>query len=962
MKTIFLKKIALFSIVLLSFVHLQAQPWASKIKSANPTLKEIRDTFYDYWKDKPIEKGKGYKPFKRWEWYWDTRVLKDGTFPKPSITTENLTKYQQTHEGLFNRTTSTANWVSKGPSSSDGGYSGIGRINCIGFHPTIANTFWVGTPAGGLWKTTNGGTSWTTNTDLFPVLGISDIAIDPTNPNTMYVATGDGDAALSTTTLGSTTAGDTKSIGVLKTIDGGNSWSYTGLNWTVTSSKLIRRIIINPTNTQILIAATSDGIWRTTNGGTTWTNVQSGYFIDAEFKPGDPTTVYAATRESGNAKIYRSTTSGGSWTLSATIPSGYRINMAVSAADPTLVDVVVTNSSSGLLGLWYSSNSGASFSQYFTPSASQNMLHNSYNASGIGGQGDYDLAYTINPTNANEIWLGGTNTWKTTNGGSNWTLANFWAPTLSQNPNNVPVVHADKHFLAFHPLVAGTMFECNDGGLYKTTNGGTSWTDLSNGLGISQLYRLSTSATVANSVTAGLQDNGTKGYNGTAWNDLTGGDGMETIIDPTNASIGYASYAKGEIYRTSNQWSNYSTIVNTNGTGVNAEGEWITPYILHPAFNTTILVGKSQVYKSINSGTTWSQLGTITLPIGEKIRHITYAPSNTNIIYVASRTALFKTTDGGITWVSLGTTGTTPISYIFTHPTNANLVYLTLGGYEATDKVYSVNSQLLPATLTNLTGTLPNVPANCIVYQKNTNDALYIGTDVGVFYRNGNMTDWIPYQTNLPNVIVSELEISYINNKLWAATFGRGLWNTDLYTSLPLSLLEFTASLSNKEVQLKWVTTNEVNTKEFEIQKSADGINFITISTLASYNGQSTNNYNTVDKNPFIGNNFYRLKMVDKDNLFTYSPVKNIVLKDKNNSFTVYPNPVKDILRIEFNNLSTRKEISLFDLQGKEIVRKTIEPGLSYYTIKMNHLVNGVYLLQVKTADEITTEKIIVNR
>lgn len=182
----------------------------------------------------------------------------------------------------------------------------------MAFHPTDPNTFWVGTPAGGLWKTTNGGTSWTTNTDYFPVLGVSDIAVHPTNADILYLATGDGDLGnLSGLTGGA--EGDTKSIGILITTDGGNTWYTTGLNWNVTDRKLIRRLLINPSNPQILIAAASDGIWRTTDGGATWFNTQPGYFMDLEYKPGDPSIVYASSfNYSGNAKIYRSTDSGGS--------------------------------------------------------------------------------------------------------------------------------------------------------------------------------------------------------------------------------------------------------------------------------------------------------------------------------------------------------------------------------------------------------------------------------------------------------------------------------------------------------------------------------------------------------------------------------------------------------------------------------------------------------------------------
>ena len=770
----------------------EAQPWSKNLKSADPTFKEIQDAFYSYWKNKTIERGQGYKVFKRWEWFMQNRLLPDGKLPPSDITYRNFKNYQQSHPQTTagNRLTSAATWTFMGPSSSAGGYSGIGRINCMAFHPTNANIFWVGSPSGGLWKTINGGTTWTTNTDNLPVIGVSDIAIDPTNANIMYIATGDGDQG-SLWSLTGGAAGDTKSIGVLKSIDGGTTWAATGLNWSVTSTRLIRRLLINPANPQILIAAASDGMYRSTNGGTSWTNVAIGRFLDAEFKPGDPTIVYAATA-TANSEIYRSTTSGSAFTLVAILPNVTRINLAVSANNTALVDAVAVDAQSGLEGLYFSSNSGGTWSKYFQGTNTNNMLHSSYNGSGTGGQGQYDLAYALNPTNANEIWLGGVNTWRSTDGGANFSLKNIWNAHPTINPNGVAEVHADKHYIAFHPLVAGTVFECNDGGLYKSTNGGTTWTDLSNGMGISQLYRIGVSQTVANDVMCGLQDNGSKEIFGGTWFDRTGGDGMECIIDYTNANIVYGTYVQGQISKTTNK-TTYNVIAQNNGAAgtANEEGEWVTPYVMHPTNNQTLIVGKTQVYQTTNGGTSWSQLGNITGLNGSKITSLAYAPSNPQVIYAASRTDIFKTTNGGGLWTSIGfTDAEVPITYICVDPVNANNVYTTTGGYGVSDKVWLFDG----TNWTNKSGTLPNIPINCMTFQKNSNGAMYIGTDVGVYYRNASMTDWEFYNTGLPNVVVTELEISYFNNKLYAATYGRGLWQSDLYSTATLYTFTGTGS------------------------------------------------------------------------------------------------------------------------------------------------------------------------
>lgn len=789
MRKLFL--LAIFSISL----HLIAQPWMRKLPEGSGNFHEVRKAFNEYWKERPIERGKGYKPFKRWEWYWETRVDKNGNFPKSSITWDNWQEYLKTHpeagDGNAYKTQAGPNWSFKGPSTTPGGYHGLGRINCMAFHPTNANTFWVGSPGGGLWKTTNGGNTWSTNTDNLPVLGVSDIAINPSNASIIYIATGDGDmGSLSSLTFGA--AGDTKSIGVLKSTDGGNTWNTTGLNWNVTAAKLIRRLIINPLNPQILMAAASDGIWRTTDGGTTWTNVQAGYFMDLEFKPTDPNYVYAATFNTwGSAEIHRSTDGGQTWNGVVAYPTISRIDLAVTANLPDLVDAVcVDQSNNGLAGMVYSNNSGASFNTYITGTCSFNLLDWSHDASACGGQGTYDLAYAINPSNSNDIWLGGVNVWNSTDAGNNWGIKTMWTPDPLDNPNGVQEVHADVHFIAFHPLQSNTMFVCNDGGIYKTTNAGASWTDLSNGLQISQIYRIGVAQTASENIIIGLQDNGSREVKNNTWHERTGGDGMDCAIDYTNNLIQYASYAKGVLYGTLDGWNTKQTI-SANISTTAPEGAWVTPFTIDPTTPSTIYAGYDVIYQSNNRGNNWTQISPV-LSSSTKLRSMAVAPSNSNYIYAASFDTLFLTTNGGTNWFfSSNLFGISPITYIAVNPTNPQEVYITIGNYNAGLKVYK--STDAGVSWINFSGTLPNLPVNCIVYENGSSDRIYIGTDVGVFYREASMNDWATYNTGLPNVVITDLEISYQDNKLWAGTFGRGLWSTDL-AGTPPPTASFTAN------------------------------------------------------------------------------------------------------------------------------------------------------------------------
>ena len=778
----FMKTIVILFVLILLNVRIQDVQAQAKIKpmhSENLTFQSMKTSFYDFWKDKKITKGQGYKQFKRWEWFWESRLLPNGEFPSPTINIDEYQKYYASmSKNKYNKTLSSDNWEFKGPAISPGGYYGLGRLDCIAFHPTNKQIFWVGSPSGGLWKTTDGGSTWATNTDGLPVLGVSDIAIDPTNTNIMYIATGDGDVIYSN---------GSRSIGVLKSRDGGSTWSGTGLSHTVAEKKFIRRLLIHPKNPQILLAASSDGLWMTSNGGKAWTNQQPGYFVDVEFHPTDPAIVYASTvflTSDTVAQIYRSTNSGSSWTSVASLEDVGRIELAVTKHSPNVVQALCTDYLSwGLAGIWTSSNSGASFIETFKGTPTTNLLCNEYDATGKGGQGWWGLALAINPYNDNEMWVGGVNTWKSIDGAQTWGLNSHWAPDIELNPNQVNTIHADKHFFAYHPLDSGVLFECNDGGLYKTTNSGKDWIDLSNGLGISQIYRIGVSQTEEDNVVCGLQDNGSKLIDSNVWAEATGGDGMNCIIDYTNENIIYTSVQNGIIIKTDIDQGTQEEISNNIPAGqkdsTSPTGAWITPYVIHPTNPNILLAGYKKVYKTTDQGDSWSAISPELTSYNLNL--ITIAPSDANTIYASTFDSLYSTSDGGINWqyIPIGIPQA-HISCIAVDPANPKKIFITISGYIVGSKVFV--SPDGGQNWYNYSGSLPNVPANCITYLKGSNEGLYIGTDIGVFYTDASMTDWVPYQNGLPNVIVNDLEISYNDNKLWAGTYGRGLWKTDLYT------------------------------------------------------------------------------------------------------------------------------------------------------------------------------------
>lgn len=730
---------------------------------------EIQKEIGSRWQDAPPKKGDGSKQFKRWEYFWESRINPDGTFPSPQMIADEWREYQVQHPEARTSTFPTDTWRELGPRNSESGYFGIGRINCIAFDPTDRNIIWVGTPAGGLWKSNDGGQNWSTNTDkLISVisLGISSIVINPQNPNVMYIATGDARKG----------SYHPLSLGVLKSIDGGNTWDIAGQLPAGVFEFFINELFLHPNNPNIIFAATTMGLYRSENAGNSWSLITSDQdkCYDIAFKPGSSSIAYLSTSD----KFYRSTDGGSSWSLIGNIPNSARTQFAVTAANPSFVALVSSNAQGNFNGIFTSTNSGGSFALKYSGPANLLNGHHTGNPQ-QDGQGTYDLCISISPTDYRTIYLGAVNMWKSRDGGKSWNLASWW---FNQSPGfNVPEVHADKHVLVWQDN--NTLFEGNDGGIYKTTNGGNSWTDLSENLVISQFYRIGVSVS-DNKVIGGLQDNGTKLKSSSGnWTDERGGDGMECFIDPVNSNLMYGEAYNGYLFRIEN--GNVINGLTCPNPQECLRGAWVTPWGMDPNNRQVLYAGYDQVWKSNDRGDSWQHISPVLTD--HKLRSLAIAPSNSNVIYTASLTQLYRTTDGGDSWFDITQglrTGQGPfISYIAIDPLDPDILYVTFSNYVRGEKVYRSTDG--GHTWVNISGSLPIVPANCITIQPDRRDALYIGTDVGVFYRDNSLDDWVAYNDGLPTVIVSELECKAATSKIIAATYGRGLWEADYFEGAP---------------------------------------------------------------------------------------------------------------------------------------------------------------------------------
>ncbi|MCF8369439.1 MAG: hypothetical protein K9G76_10390 [Bacteroidales bacterium] len=735
----------------------------------------IQQQAEDYFADKDKGRGSGYKQWKRWEYLNQNRLTPDGKVTNHSMMNWNAYQQYMGFDGIQkplpietdDPEVTNGSWYQLGPTSWINGTSGynpgIGRINCVAFHPTNANIFYVGAPSGGMWRTTNGGTTWTNLCDGLPAIGVSGIVVQYNNANNIYILTGDGDG------------GDTKSIGVLKSTNGGTTWATTGLSWDITNNVQGYKLLMHPSNSNILFAVTNTGLFRTSNAGLSWDEEDTGSWRDCEFKPGDPNTMYLS-----GSSFKRSTDNGLNWTsITSGVPTGTsRMEIGVTPNNSSYVYLLSGPggpASGQFKGVYRSFDSGLNFGlKTDTP----NILNSSVDGSGTSSQYTYDLAIAISPIDVADVITGGINVWKSVDFGLSFTIKTHWN-TGTASAYGLEYSHADIHELKYNTL-NNYLYCGSDGGIFRSIDHGETWTDLSSGLNPMQFYKIASTPATTSLIIGGTQDNGSNNWSGgTSVTHMYGADGMDCMIDHSNSNIMYFSSQNGGLRKSTNGGSTSSSIKPSGSSG-----SWVTPYVMNPSNSSIIYAGYSDIYKSTNGGSTWSL---VTSYSGSGA--IAHGTNNTSRVYASSGSTIVMTTDAGATWsnISAGLPGYT-ITGITINPDNSPEVWVTLGGFNDGEKVY--RSGNAGVSWVNMTGALPNIIVNCIAFEDNNgapDDAVYIGTDIGVFYRDLNLGEWIPFGNWLPTVPVFDLEIHQTAELITAGTYGRGLWRSSTYTDCTTS-------------------------------------------------------------------------------------------------------------------------------------------------------------------------------
>jgi photosystem II stability/assembly factor-like uncharacterized protein len=724
-----------------------------------------------------------------------------------ALAKRNREKPKEGHRGQ------TEGWVSNGPYDCD---NGIGRISRLAFHPTDPNIIFAGSRFGGLFKSANGGNNWEPISEYVASLGVAGIAIHPSNPNIMYVLSGDGD-----NTGGSFNGGYfinpgellSASNGVYKTTNGGITWiklpNFEGIK--DDSIYLGHKLIMHPTNPEVLFAATNIGLFKTNNGGIKWDSIPVGIETvwDIKFKPSQPSTVYI-----GGTNIFKKSTDSGlnfSPVNITGISTSTRISIGITPANPSKVVLLcgkVLPDSTTFTGIFVSSDSGNTFNP---PIQTPNLFSNQIGNPVYTDQSTSDNTIAIDPNDENIIYTGGLCVWKSTNGGLNWSqVSAYWS-------GDDLYMHPDIRDLAFNPL-NNKLYSANDGGVYELL--GSEWLSKFQGLSTSQFYHFE-EENDDDDTWGGTLDNGILERDGTGQNfvEYAGGDGFDVMTDhPSRSSDGNSENVfftvNAKIYKDCGiGFGDICNISVPQNVCNSCPNDFFGNLAMHPVENQTIYVGyQTNVYKSINSGDIWIPLGggrpgNWSICAGKNHNERLYV-SGTN---TSMGTGIWRLDDPTWTPVFLPApyVGSQKISDIEIDRLNDDHVYVACAGTIANSKVYESTDAGM--TWTNISF---NIPKDEPVFSllRDPSGGLYAGTTIGVYYKRADQNHWEPFYNDLPPVPVTQIVFEEEESIfVHCSTFGRGLWRTLKYNTDCVENRNMTGPVSGRNY---WEASNIITSTQ----------------------------------------------------------------------------------------------------------------------------------------------------
>ena len=753
-------------------------------------MKDVREAARKYFE----KKRSGIKQYKRVEEYLLSRLGSNGELINVSAKKYHAYEaYKRTHAIEEQRdNTHNGGWYYIGPDDiipqNSVSVHGQGRVNSFAFHPTDQDIVYCATAGGGLWKTENKGQTWAPMTDGIPVMGTSGVVIDNTDPDILYLLSGDG-VGSNGSPFGYNTF-TRSSVGVFKSTDGGNVWGLTGLTFDDSVAVATREIHIDPENNQRLYVCSSKGLYRTEDGGDNWIEILNESVYELDFKPGESNHIYVIDKEN----VYVSDNHGDTWdtvAIPAVAGQKERMTLTTCSSSPEVVYLLASpvdtltamDTVPDHRGFYISIDAGENFALITTR---PNILM-SNDPMEFSSQAYYDLAMVCHPTQPFRVMVGTIGVWQTSDFGYNWT-----------HDNGInSFYHADIHALQVNPLDSMLYLGC-DGGVYTSPDFGGTFSYRSGNMGTSLYYKLATSPFFTDFILAGAQDNGVhlRDDDELVFDRVFYDDGMESIFHPTNEAMAISSAQFGEVNLSLDTGRTFTTILPMTESD---SSDWTIPILLDANDDSVIYAGYKPILKSIDQGATWFATSHDTISAH---RILINNRSNPDVLFAgACRTCgdadnnfeFYRSEDAGATWERIDGNSGFPASRFITaavqNPDDENEIWITCGGFEENDKVYrSVNGG---DSWSNATGDLPDVPVNAIIFEDNNGSpggAVYIGTDIGVFYRNDELVNWVYFSNFLPKVEVTDLDIDYNGGFVRAATYGRGLWQSELYTTCPQNI------------------------------------------------------------------------------------------------------------------------------------------------------------------------------
>ncbi len=669
-----------------------------------------------------------------------------------------------------------ATWRLEGPTNIGG------RMRAVAFHPTQTNTIYAGGASGGVWRSDDLGATWTPLSDFEPRINIGALAIDVSNPDILYAGTGEPIPGSYGRKNGSAFY---DGVGVLRSSDAGASWTL--LPWPSNNSS-VYRIALHPQSSDTLLVGTRDKLWKSTDGGQNWSSALSGIITDVLYKPGDPSTVFAAVgNDYGGSSngVYVSHAGGDKFTwekLDVNFAPGDsigRIVLSIPDADPDRIYAAVAlnrnrmpDSDVDFKGVFVSKNGGASWERKLS------AITNGFTR----GQAYYDLTIMASPSDPDLVLLGGIDMYRSDNGGEGFTKKSRWELRVL-DPNNPGYVHADQHHIAFKPDDPNVAIVGNDGGVFLTTDKGDTWAQRNDGLATTQFYGINYAPSNPNLLYGGTQDNSNMRQSSpgqTNWLYVGGGDGGNIAVDPKSNNTMYFCMNSSP-FRT---FDGVNMEPITNGLS-GFRFNWIRPMLLDPD-GDRLYTASNSVHRlsPAKDATTWMNItpGVLTSSIVTDLelvsanpRYMYAATGKGEVFFCFNLIALdpeWDLVDEGLPnrW----------ISDIHLGWDSWNTVYAAISGY-GTGHAYKTTDGGL--SWTDISGDLPDIPANAIVPSLTDTNTVFLATDIGVWYTIDGGEHWKQFGNGLPNVVCYDMKLTP-ENRLIVGTYGRGIWTTDAVTSV----------------------------------------------------------------------------------------------------------------------------------------------------------------------------------